>query len=147
MRQEHYRFDSSPPRRFPSAQPFPEQKRKYSRVNLDQVAQLNFTTGKYECIVKNASLSGMLVDGPFALVLDKFCPVYIEVSSRTSNQSFGASARVVRADENGLAVEFTSMPNDSYVSLQTLLLYNAKDPFGIRVEFPDNSPFERRSDT
>jgi hypothetical protein len=53
----------------------------------------------------------------------------------------------VRADENGLAVEFTSMPNDSYVSLQTLLLYNAKDPFGIRVEFPDDSPFERSSDT
>lgn len=97
-------------------------------MNLDQIAQLNFTTGKYECIIKDASLSGMLVTGHFALVLDKFCPVYIEVNCRTSNLRFGASARVVRADENGLAIEFTSMAHDSYVALQTLLLYNAIRP-------------------
>ena len=121
--------DSSPPRRFLSAKSFPEQKRKYSRVKLNQVARLNFSTGNYECIIKDASLSGMLVAGSFALVLDKFCPVYIEVSDRTSKLSFGASARVVRADENGLAIEFTSMTYDSYASLQTLLLYNAVRPF------------------
>ncbi|MCL7488099.1 MAG: PilZ domain-containing protein [Desulfobulbaceae bacterium] len=113
---------------------------------MDIGARLNFTTGDYECIIKDASLGGMLVSGPFMLVLDKNCPVNIELRSRSTNLSFVASAQVVRADENGMAIEFTSMGFDSYVSLQTLLLYNAEDPFAIGVEFPDDPPFGRRSD-
>jgi hypothetical protein len=129
-----------------NANPFPRQRRKFSRINLDIGARLNFTTGDYECIIKDASLGGMLVAGPFMLVLDKYCPVNIELRSRTVNLNFAASARVVRADENGMAIEFTSMGFDSYVSLQTLLLYNAEDPLAVGVEFPDDPPFGRRRD-
>lgn len=116
------------------------EQRRYTRINLEDKALLRFTTGKYECTVLDLSLAGMKVTLHLGLILDRFCPVNIELKSQHSDMNFKASARVIRADEGGLAIEFTSMPDECYASLQTYLLYNAEDPFAISTEFPDGSP-------
>lgn len=87
------------------------------------------------------SLAGMLLHCPSAGTTRKHSPVNIELKSRSNSLSFRATARLVRSVTDNLAIEFTSMPVESYTSLQALLLYHAEDPFEIGVEFPDIVPF------
>lgn len=70
------------------------------------------------------------------------CQVLLRQVGPGSDLTIKAAARVVREEKDGMAIEFTSMAFDSYISLQVVLLYAAKDPFFIGLEYPDNCPFE-----
>lgn len=119
------------------------QKRRFSRINFSREAVLDFQGKTYcPCRIKDLSLSGMYVFSRFAESEGTGCRVVLRQVGPGSNLTIKAAARVVREDKDGMAIAFTSMAFDSYISLQVILLYEADDPFFIGLEYPDNCPFE-----
>jgi hypothetical protein len=117
-----------------------KQNRKFTRISFKHLVQLNFAKNSYECCVKDVSLIGMYIKGSFGPVLDTNCQVQLALKNRASVLHFSASAQVVRREKDGIAVSFTSMPSESYMTLQVLLLYNSDEPLLIGLEFPEDCP-------
>jgi len=118
-------------------------KRQFIRVEISQQAILEFADKKYNpCRLKDLSLTGMVLFGKFQQQAGDECIVRFSQKSTSSCFYFKACARVVRTTEDGLAIEFVSMPLDSYMLLQTTLLYTAVDPLEIGLQLPENCPFE-----
>ena len=53
---------------------------------------------------------------------------------------------VVRVNDDGIALEFISMGHESFLFLQTTLLYEAEDPMRLGAEFVQSITFELESD-
>ena len=118
-------------------------RRKFIRVALKQEARLDFDNIRYApCRIKDLSLTGMFVMGPFSQKVGDECTIRFSQIGEASRFYFKASAKVVRTTDEGLAIEFISMPLDSYMLLQTTLLYEAVDPLEIGLQIPENCPFE-----
>jgi len=118
-------------------------KRKFSRIEFSQRANIKFQGTNYEnCMIKDLSLTGMFVFGTFSQQEGNKCLIKYSQTSSTSHFYFKAAARVVRKNEEGIGIIFTSMPPNSYMLLETTLLYESKDPLSIGLQLPDNCPFE-----
>ena len=57
-----------------------------------------------------------------------------------------AQCSVVRVSESGIALEFLSMGHESFLFLQTALLYEAEDPMQLGAEFIKAISFELEPD-
>ena len=118
-------------------------KRKFSRIHFDRHVKLDFFVDSFDdCRIKDLSLTGMFVIGVFQQNIGEDCLVNFVQKGASSYLSLLASAKVVRRDEEGIAIEFTSMSFDSYMFLQVSLLYEAEDPLLIGLELPEECPFE-----
>ena len=80
--------------------------------------------------------------GEFAEHAGTCCQVVFIEDGVTTNINLKASAQVVRTEADGLALKFTAMTSNSYMYLQTTLLYESKDPLSLSREFPADCPFE-----
>ena len=49
---------------------------------------------------------------------------------------------MVWTNDEGIAIEFTSMTFDSYMFLQVALLSEVEDPLPLVIELPEECPFE-----
>lgn len=107
--------------------------RKYTRIHFDRQVKLDFVDGSYYSKVKNLSLTGMFIIGNFQKHDGKYCLVDLYQTGKTTDLSLRASARVVRKNTKGIALEFVSMPLDSYKFLQSTLPEPEDYPF----EIPD----------
>jgi hypothetical protein len=58
---------------------------------------------------------------------------------------FTVKARVVRSDRDGMGIEFTEMPLESYDHLRKMVLLNASDPDRVEKEFRDHLGLKRAS--
>jgi hypothetical protein len=56
---------------------------------------------------------------------------------------FTVKARVVRSDRDGMGIEFTEMPLESYDHLRKMVLLNASDPDRVEKEFRDHLGLKR----
>jgi hypothetical protein len=120
-----------------------ENKRRFSRIDFSQQANIKFRGTNYEnCMIKDLSLTGMFVFGQFPQEADDKCLIKYSQTSATSHFYFKAAARVVRKNDEGIGIVFTSMPPNSYMLLETTLLYESQDPLSIGLQLPDNCPFE-----
>ena len=54
-------------------------------------------------------------------------------------------ARIVSSDEDGMGIEFTEMPLESYDHLRKMVLLNASDPDRVEKEFRDHIGLKRAS--
>jgi hypothetical protein len=54
-------------------------------------------------------------------------------------------ARIVRSDQDGMGIEFTEMPLESYDHLRKMVLLNATDPDRVEREFRDHIGLKRAS--
>ena len=54
-------------------------------------------------------------------------------------------ARVVRSSEDGMGIEFTEMPLESYDHLRKMVLLNASEPDKVEKEFRDHIGIRRAS--
>jgi hypothetical protein len=110
--------------------------RRFTRVDFNQTVRLKFGEKNYDQqIVSNISLGGIYIKGRFEQQPKDICT--IEAEHRWSNGEtvkFLAKGAAVRLTDEGMAVEFLSMPHDSLQFLQTALLYQAEDPLAIGVE-------------
>ena len=127
----------------------PEQERRNSsRVQLNRLASLDFTTAAYEgCQVQNLSLTGMFVHGDFQQNEGDHCTVNIVQEGKHSYLSMKASTQIVRKDDNGIAIVFTSMPLESLMLLQMILHCEEEEKsFSRGIKSFDNLPFKVQND-
>lgn len=118
-------------------------KRRFIRVDIVQQARLDFEDTSYDpCQIKDLSLTGMFVSGSFNQQPGDICTIRYSQTGSSSHFYFKATAKIVRAADDGIAIDFKSMPLDSYMLLQTTLLYEALDPLEIGLELPEDCPFE-----
>lgn len=121
----------------------PDRQRVFPRVSFNRHVNLEFVSRKYDhCPIKNLSLSGLFVEGDFENYEGTCCYVDIFQSGTSTELNLHTSAKVVRKDVTGIAVEFTSMTYDSYMLLQATLLLEAENSFVIDNILPENCPFE-----
>ncbi|HER63021.1 MAG TPA: PilZ domain-containing protein [Desulfobacteraceae bacterium] len=121
----------------------PDAERKFDRIHFDRLVSLEFVNNSYDhCPVENLSLSGMFVTGDFSLQVNEICLINLVQTGMSTDMALQASARVVRKDDRGIAVEFTSMPYDSYLFLQATLLCESGEKLTGLHESPENYPFE-----
>lgn len=121
----------------------PDTRRKYIRIHFNRHVNLEFISDSYDrCLIKNLSLSGMFIIGNFQQQVGTYCLVNLIQKGISTDLSLRASAKVVRKDDEGVAIEFTSMPFESYLILQITLLSENENNLIIEKLLPDDCPFE-----
>ena len=123
-------------------------RRQFTRIRFSRKVTLYFQANSYgPCRIKDLSLGGMFVFGDFKEEDGALCRVFFKQTGTDSVLTLKATAQVIRAGKEGVAIEFISMAFDSYMFLQTSLLYEAEDPLSIGLELPEDCPFELTEDT
>lgn len=121
----------------------PDPERKFTRINFDRIVNLEFVSQVYEnCQIKDLSLSGMFTFGDFQQETGKYCIVNLVQSGISTELNLQALAKVARTTDEGFALEFTSMPFDSYMFLQVTLLSDTGNPILVKKMLAEPCPFE-----
>lgn len=109
--------------------------RRFIRVNFNYNVELNFSGRIYAAQnICNLSLGGFCVRGSFAQQVGEVCTIELRESAGLPVR-FQAQGKVVWIGGDSMAVEFTAMDHDSFLGLQTALLYQAEDPLLLGAEF------------
>lgn len=121
-----------------------QEKRRHERIHFERRVQIDFFTEVYnQCRIKNISLSGMFVTGKFTHDIEDRCYVNLVQKSENVYLTLEALAKVVRKEDDGIALNFTSMSFASLLSLEIILLYQARDKSaGTEIKLPKELPFE-----
>ncbi len=85
--------------------------------------------------IRNLSIGGVFMIGADVLDTGDECLIELHETGHHSSLILNFSGIVVRKDGQGIAVEFTDMGDDSFMFLQTMLLYASDDPTGIAEKF------------
>lgn len=125
------------------------EKRRHERIHFERQVQIDFFTEVYnQCQIKNISLSGMFVAGKFTQNVDDQCYVNLVQKGKNVYLALEALAKVVRQEEEGIALHFTSMSFESLLSLEMILLYQEREKSAdIEMKFPKELPFEINEET
>ena len=107
-------------------------KRKRSRVDAGFEAVLSCGgIEKHTVKVKNLSLKGMLCEPSPNITSRKACSVTITLSDAVV---FSIEVRLVRNDDQGLALDFEGMDETAFFHLRNLVRYHSQDPDSIDKE-------------
>ena len=121
----------------------PDSYRKFTRILFDRHVNLEFVRSCYmNCKVRDLSISGIFVIGDFKELQDNYCIVNLVQKGLSTGLSLHALAKIARREVDGIALEFTSMPFDSYMFLQVTLLGESDDPFVTEKILSEECPFE-----
>jgi hypothetical protein len=121
--------------------------RQYTRVNFQRDVHLYFDGKKYtHNAVSDFSLGGMYVKGRFEQQKGDICTVELSNPENDFGIELRARCAVVWVNDDGIALEFISMGQESFLFLQTTLLYEAEDPMLLGTEFVQDISFELESD-
>ena len=125
---------------------FAHEKRRYFRTHFKRQVQLDFFTDVYdECKVKDISFGGMFVNGEFPSKVGDQCFVNMVLKNKKKSSEFKgkAKAKIVRQDDEGIALEFISMSFESMVLLELILLYESSEKKSHdEIKLPAELPFE-----
>lgn len=117
--------------------------RKFSRIKFDRQVSLEFLNDRHDnCQINDISLTGLFVNGFFQQQVGENCIITLVQKGVSTTLSLAALAKVVRKSDEGIAIKFSAMSFDSYMYLQTSLLYEANEPIVIGLELPDDCPFK-----
>lgn len=117
-------------------------RRKFHRIEFDGKVRLDFRGASYdECQGINLSLTSIFIKGVFEQQPYEDCFIKFFREETIGEKGLKAFARVVRKDEEGIALEFVSMTFDTYAFLITNLIHGAEEPLVIREEMPSRCPF------
>ncbi|MCI5221490.1 MAG: PilZ domain-containing protein [Candidatus Electrothrix sp. AR4] len=119
-------------------------KRQFSRINIQWDARLDFGAKKYKQTINNISLSGIYVKGCFNQQTGDICSIILNQAD--SDVAIHATGSIARINDDGMALEFTSMKLDIFFLLQTILLHEAVDPATVGEEFVNNINLEIEND-
>lgn len=121
-----------------------DNRRKFHRIDFNGRVIVDFPdNGCYDqCRATNLSLTGLFVKGKFNKQRDKSCNIILFDTEGPESGKIQACAKVVWSNEDGAGIEFTSMSQDSYMTLLSTLISNADIPAVILYQFPTSNPFE-----
>lgn len=115
-----------------------QERRRYSRVPINRTGCLYAGDGKQYCAkIRDLSIGGACIKGKSSLGPGVRCELELQENRRHSSQVIRLSAQIVRKNIDELALQFIDMDKESYMFLQTLLLYHVDDPLTIVSEFQD----------
>ncbi len=118
-----------------------DDKRSYARVPFDRKARLVLNGRTYEDQpIRDLSLIGMFIAGSFDASVHDICTVELRETGPNSSLTLKFTARIVRVEQDGLGLEFQDMQQDSYMFLQTMILYATPDPLRVAEEFLEDFP-------
>lgn len=117
-------------------------RRRFSRIDIQGAASLDFGLKKYKRHVDNVSLSGCHVHGFTDQAIGDLCIIKLKPSGGDIYPVIHAVGTISRRTDDGSAIEFLSMKLESFRALQTSLLYNSDDPCTLGEEFVDNNIYE-----
>jgi len=111
-------------------------RRKYSRVQVNlQVEVSNHRCSLMGCQTRDLSLKGVFVYSDVIFPMQSACLVTITLTGMVVPIEIKLDARVVRAESNGIGVEFEGIQNlESYHHLRNLVMYNSSAPEQILEE-------------
>ena len=123
---------------------FEQERRKHVRIHFERQVQLDLFTEVYgKCHIRDISLGGMFVNGEFPHLVEDQCYVNIPPTGKKSNLPLEPLAKIVRQDDEGVALKFTSMSFESLLSLEMILLYQASAEISdSEMKLPEDLPFE-----
>lgn len=117
------------------------ERRKRTRVPFKIKARLVAPGMKdHECETRNLSVNGVLLVGVAETKIGSLWGIELLGTLKNSSLRVRIKAKAVRTTEDGAAFAFEKMDDDCYALLQTVVIYNAKDPVAVVAEFP--SQFE-----
>lgn len=122
-------------------------KRQFTRLHIHLDADLDFGTQcYYRHTVENISLGGLYVSGSFDHRSGDICTIRLNQTEFDAALEIHATCSVIRGSKQGIALEFVSMKLNDFCHLQTVLLYQADDPFVLGTEFVNNMNLELEND-
>ena len=121
-------------------------RRRFSRINMQWAARLDFGVAEYKRFVDNVSLSGLFIEGEFAQLIGDICVISLKQSFLFEDDAVQAVGYIARITDHGVAIEFFSMKLDSFFFLQAALYSKAVDPTMLGKEFLSNNIFELEKD-
>jgi len=121
-----------------------QEKRRFVRIHFERQVQVDFFTEFYDnCQIKNLSFGGLFVSGKFPHTVDDQCYVNLAQTSKTTSLTLKALAKVIRRDDEGIALEFVSMSFESLLSLEMVILYQEREKSAdTDIQLPENVPFK-----
>ena len=100
-------------------------RRRRSRVDTHLAASFTPTGGlSVRLLICNISLKGLLAVPEAAVLTGAQGRVRIELSAEAV---IDIACRVIRSDSNGVAIDFATMDEQSFLHLRNLVRYNAPD--------------------
>jgi hypothetical protein len=112
------------------------EKRRHARVVFTRSVKLlgkRKSLGQYSA--KNLSLGGMFIEGDIKIPVGEECRLELHETGSHSSLILTFSGKILRCDRNGVGVAFTEMEKDSFMFLQTMVLYSSDDPTGVAENF------------
>jgi len=118
---------------------FTPEKRKDARVIFTRTVKV-FSQGelKGQFPVRNLSMGGLFIAGATELPVGQECHLELYEAGNRSCLLITFNATVRRQTEDGIGVTFTNMEDDSFMFLQTMILYSSDDPIGVAEHFLEN---------
>lgn len=115
------------------------EKRRHTRVIFNRSVKL-FTQekGHGQYPARNLSLGGLFVEGDISLPIGEDCRLELHETGRHSSLVLNFFGKIQRCERDGVGVQFTGMEDDSYMFLQTMILYSSDDPLGVAEDFFEN---------
>ena len=114
------------------------EKRANTRVLFNVKSIVKYDNKKIEGSVINLSMHGMLFQSPEEIPPEKLIDAEIFMEGTTSELRITVEGRVMRSDENGIAIAFKSVDIDSFIHLKNIVAYNIGDEDKIMKEFYDS---------
>jgi hypothetical protein len=118
----------------PSA--FNPEKRKHIRVIFTRSVKVfiqDQPQGQFPA--RNLSLGGLFIEGDVNIPLGGDCRFELHETGRRSSLILNFCGTVLRKEKDGVGVRFTKMEDDSFMFLQTMVLYSSDDPIGVAEHF------------
>lgn len=117
------------------------ERRRYSRVAVHRGGWISGQDEKQRFDqIRNLSMGGACLKGKNKFRPGDSCSLELHEDGRHSTRIIKLCGRVIRSSSDNLALKFVHMDLESYMFLQTMVLYNAEDPLGIVSEFQDDFP-------
>ena len=120
-----------------ASKPVAKNRRRYTRVTVDCGAWFTADKTKQKSdSICNISRGGVCIQSNSTLNPGDMCNFELQDSGIT----YRFNARMAWKNDDYFGLEFVDIPPDSLFFLQTLVLYNASDPFDMVKEFQENFP-------
>ncbi|MEW5700882.1 MAG: PilZ domain-containing protein [Candidatus Zixiibacteriota bacterium] len=120
------------------------EQREFTRIPFRRTAEIvTDATGVVAEATRDISAKGLFVEGTSVLPPGSPCRVRLSLLGVPDTATIETEGRIVRAEPDGAAVEFTGMDLDSFHHLRNLVLYNAPNPVQIENEFENHLGLRR----
>lgn len=108
------------------------ERRRGARVIFRTTVKLSFADGRIfgDCETMDVSVSGIFVRGVRGVDLGGRCRVDLHLAGRTSNLALVMAGEIVRLQEDGVALQFAEVDEDSFYHLRNIVYFTYKNSGG-----------------